>query len=707
MRNIYFVLLFILNFSHVLYAQETLKLATGSEGGIYFSLGLGLKAAIEKSCPDITIALTKTEGSIENAWLLSNNEAQLALIQSDVASNFRNGKMMFKFPSENMMAIATLVPEIVHLVVRKGSGIKTLQDLKGKVVALGRENSGTRYNAEDILKFSGINENDITKKYFTPEEVREAFVNNSVDATFYTSGIPNKFISDLMDVGEIISFDSTAISGLISQYPYFNKEIISKNNYVGQAKEIYSVGLNLFLVTRKDIERRTIKKITKAIFDNKSEIVKSHIVAKKINLENSYQVNSLELHQGASEFYKDSERIERHVTDYLLDGISYFLLFLIVGYSIYNHKKFRYYYSRNQYFQIAIVLSVLFTVGTLGTYWFEKSVNKNFDNIIETFWTTIIYLLSGFEGNNPITVGGKISSIFILLGSVTLIGSVIGHFTSLFIMESKKKMPVDLNKHIAICYWSSRGDTIIKELRNSEMAAEKEIIVLHENDINEKELRDKNNYYKNVFFIEGDPAKTRTLEDARVAFAESVIILAGNKDAAIADPMTILTCLSIDKLCQKLEEANKEFKKPRIIAELMDRDNMEIAQNAGADEIVSAGFYRTGIMLQSALFPNLSDIFHELLSYGSEKTSVYILNEDRYSEDLLGKPFEKIAEIINKNREEDNPVILLGIRRDEKVMLNPQNNVDEKSDKYFDFLKEGDALAVIAQKHPDLSKLKV
>lgn len=702
MKSIFLLFIFILNFSHAIYSQETFKLATGSEGGVYFSIGLGLKAAIEKACPEITIALSSTAGSVENAWLLSNNEVQLALIQSDVASNFKNGNMMFKFPSENMMAIATLFPEIIHLVVRKGSGIRTLKDLKGKIIAVGEKNSGTRYNAEDILRFSGINESEITKKYLTPNEVHEAFMNNSIDAVFQTSGIPNQIISSISEGGEIISFDSTTIADMINQFPYFDRNTIPMNSYKGQTQQINSVGLNLFLVTRMDVDRRTIKKITEAIFANKSEIIKSHIVAKNINLENSYKVNSLELHPGASEYYKDSERIERHYTDYLLDGITYFILFLIVVFSIYNHKKFRYNYSRNQYFQIAVVLTVLFTVGTLGTYWFEKSVNKNFDNIIETFWTTIIYLLSGFEGNNPITVGGKISSIFILLGSVGLLGSVIGHFTSLFIMESKKKMPVDLNKHIAICYWSSRGDTIIKELRNSEMAAEKEIIVLHDNDLNERELRDKNDYYKNVFFIEGDPTKTKTLSDARVACAESIIILARNSNAIIADPMTILTCLSIDKLCAKLE-----VKKPRIIAELMNRENREIALDAGADEIVSAGFYRTGIMLQSALFPNLSDIFHELLSYGSEKTSVYILEEDRYSKDLFGKSFSEIVDIINKNRKEENPVILLGIRREGKVMLNPQNNVSEKSNKYFDVLKKGDALAVIAQKHPYLTNLKV
>ena len=702
MRIIFLLIIFVLNFTPKVYSQETFKLATGSEGGIYFSIGLGLKAAIEKSNSDITIALTPTAGSIENASLLSNNEVKLALIQSDVACNFKNGKLMFKFPSESMMAIATLFPEVVHILVRKDSEIKTVKDLKGKTIAVGEINSGSRYNAEDIIKYSGIDESEITKKYLPTNKIHEAFINKSIDAAFFTTGIPNQSITNLLDIADIISLDSTSITELINQFPYYFKNTIPKNSYIGQDQQISSIGVKMLLVARKEIDELTVKKITEAIFINKSEIIKSHIVAEKINLDNSHRIHTLDLHPGASEFYKDSSRMTRDFTDYLLDGITYFILFLIISLSIYNHKKFRYFYTKNQYFQIAITLLTLFTIGTLGTYWSEKAVNKDFDNLIETFWTTIIYLLSGFDGPTPVTVGGKISSIIILIGSVALLGSVIGHFTSLFIMERKKKMPVDLNKHIAICYWSSRGDTIIKELRNSEMAAEKEIIVLHGNEINEKELREKNDYYKNVFFIEGDPTKTKMLSDSRVAFAESVIILAGNSDATIADPMTILTCLSIFKLCQKLE-----VKKPRIIAELMNRENREIALDAGADEIVSAGFYRTGIMLQSALFPNLSDIFHELLSYGSDKTSVYILNEDRSSVGLYGKSFGEIAEIINSNRIEDNPVILLGIRRDGKVMLNPQSNVSEKSNKYFDVLKEGDALVVIAQKHPDLQNLKI
>jgi TRAP transporter TAXI family solute receptor len=701
MKKIILLFSFILLLNHKSLSQTTLSLATGPEGGVYFSIGIGLKAAIEKACPDVTIALNPTEGSIENSWKLSNNEVQLALVQSDVAAYFREGKRMFRYPSESMMAIATLYPEVVHLVVRKDVGINSIDDLKGKVVAVGKKNSGTIYNSLDILDYFELTDKVKEKKYLSFSETDKAFKNKSIDASFYTSGVPSDAIKDLSSLTKIIGFDSLSVEGILERYSYFQKSSISANNYPDQNNNINSVGVNVILAVQKNSDRRLIKRITDAIFTNLSELEKSHIVAKNINLENSYKINALDLHPGASEFYKDSERIERQFKDYFLDWFSYALLIALILYSLYHHKKFRYNFSRNQYFQIAVILGFLFTVGTFGTYWFERSVNKNFDNIIDTFWTTIIYLLSGFEGNNPITVGGKISSVFILLGSVALLGSVIGHFTSIFIRESKKKMPVDLKKHIAICYWSCRGDTIVKELRHSEKASDKEIIILHDSDPNEKELRSKNNYYKNVFFIEGDPTNTKALEDSRTPFAESVIILAGENHEN-SDPLTILTCLSIEKLCKRLK-----VEKPHIIAELMNRDNRQIAIEAGADEIVSAGYYRTGIMLQSALYPQLSDIYHELLSYGENKTSVYIIDEKNYSKSLEGKTFKEIVDIINKNRDEDNPIILLGIKRNKNMILNPQESVDKSSAKYFDNLKGGDSLVVIAQKYPNLQDINL
>ena len=83
---------------------------------------------------------------------------------------------------------------------------------------------------------------------------------------------------------------------------------------------------------------------------------------------------------------------------------------------------------------------------------------------------------------------------------------------------------------------------------------------------------------------------------------------------------------------------------PHIIAELMDREHRQIALDAGANEIVSAGFYRTGIMLQSARYHNLTDIFHELLIYEDGTSSIFILGNDNIPEAIDGKTFSQASE---------------------------------------------------------------
>jgi TRAP transporter TAXI family solute receptor len=51
---------------------------------------------------------------------------------------------------EMLRAIANLHPETFHLVVRKGAGIKTVKDLKGKRVSLDEPGSGTLVDARLI-----------------------------------------------------------------------------------------------------------------------------------------------------------------------------------------------------------------------------------------------------------------------------------------------------------------------------------------------------------------------------------------------------------------------------------------------------------------------------------------------------------------------------------------------------------------------------
>nr|MDA3812822.1 hypothetical protein [Candidatus Cloacimonadota bacterium] len=83
---------------------------------------------------------------------------------------------------------------------------------------------------------------------------------------------------------------------------------------------------------------------------------------------------------------------------------------------------------------------------------------------------------------------------------------------------------------------------------------------------------------------------------------------------------------------------------------------------------------------------------------------------------LIGKSFQQAVEIFNNQRDECNPVILIGVRRNCKkgnnnemekshVILNPKLNTDSHNGK-FDKFEKGDSLVVIAQSYPDLLNMK-
>lgn len=252
-------------------------------------------------------------------------------------------------------------------------------------------------------------------------------------------------------------------------------------------------------------------------------------------------------------------------------------------------------------------------------------------------------------------------------------------------------MPKETESHIVMCNWHDRGDRIIKELHSPLAAPETDIVVITDREINEQELRICPEYER-VFFIESDPTLHEVLKRARAHFATSVIILA---DDEFPDPdaKTALIALALAKLMKDLPE------KPHVVAEVMNHHKIEHLLDAGINEWVCSHDYGLGILAQSALYGKLSEVYQQLLTYSRETNEIYIVDSDRYPQLFLGKRFREVADILNKHPNPENPSILLGIKRNDQVILNPREGE-------FDEFKTGDNLIVVAFDPPDLTYLE-
>ena len=252
-------------------------------------------------------------------------------------------------------------------------------------------------------------------------------------------------------------------------------------------------------------------------------------------------------------------------------------------------------------------------------------------------------------------------------------------------------MPKELDSHIVICNWHERADRIIKELHSPLAAPETDIIVITEQAINEQELRLSPEYEK-VFFVESNPTLHEVLRRARAHLAGSVIIL---KDDEYSDPdaETALIALALARLTKECS------RKPHVIAEVVNHNKVQHLLDAGVDEWVCSHDYGLGILAQSALYGKLSEVYQQLLTYSSDTNEVYMVDEAHYPHFFFGKTFTEIADILNHQKHAENPSILLGVKREEQVILNPKPEE-------FDHFQPGDFLIVVAFDPPDLRYLE-
>ena len=339
---------------------------------------------------------------------------------------------------------------------------------------------------------------------------------------------------------------------------------------------------------------------------------------------------------------------------------------------------------------VAVFLTGFFLLSVFIIYHFERELDPTL-TVFDAFRIVLVFFL-GEYGDTPETQAGKVLSVILFILGIVVVAAFIGKVASIFVeMKMEVRMPTGMESHIVMCNWHDRGDRIIKELHSPLAAPDADIIVITEKEINEVELR-MSKAYEKVFFIRSDPTLHDVLRRARAHHARTVIILA-DPDCSDPDAKTALISLAITKLEQTVKQ------KPHIIAEVINHHKVQHLLDAGVDEWVCSANYGLGIIAQSALYGKLSDVYQQLLTYSEETNEIYLVDEHKYPKSFFGRTFQDVADILNNDRNPKNPTILLGVKRGDRVMLNPRKEE-------FDVVASGDSLIVMSFDQPNLNYLE-
>jgi uncharacterized protein len=304
------------------------RIGTGGTAGTYFPIGGLIANAISNppgsrtcadggSCgvPGVVATAVASNGSVANVNAISSGSMQSGFTQSDVAYWAFNASGIYEGRPkvDTLRAIANLYPESFHLVARKGSGIKSIKDLKGKRMSLDEPGSGTLVDARLILAAYGMTEKDLKAEYLKPQQSADKLKDGALDAFFSVSGWPQGAIAELAATTgiDLVPIDGQEAENLIKTYSFFAADEIPDGAYKGVAG-VKTVSVNAIWATSSKQPDPLIYNVTAALWNPSTRklLDSGHAKGKAIKLETAVVGLGIPLHAGAEKFYKEKGLIK-------------------------------------------------------------------------------------------------------------------------------------------------------------------------------------------------------------------------------------------------------------------------------------------------------------------------------------------------------------------------------------------------------------
>ena len=285
------------------------RIGTGGTGGTYYPIGGIIGNAISND--KINVSAVATNGSVANVNGIVGGSMESGFSQADVNTWAYTGTGIYQGKPKvaELRAIANLYPESVHVVARKGLGLKSVADLKGKRVSLDEPGSGTLVNARAILAAYGITERDIKPEYLKQQQCAEKLKDGALDAYFNTTGYPQGTLSELAATNgfELLPLTGPQAAKLKADFKFFADDQIPDGVYK-DVKGVKTLSVGAQWVTSAKIDADLVYQVTKGLWSDKARAAldAGHAKGKAIQKATALTGLGIPLHAGAEKFYKEA-----------------------------------------------------------------------------------------------------------------------------------------------------------------------------------------------------------------------------------------------------------------------------------------------------------------------------------------------------------------------------------------------------------------
>ncbi len=290
--------------------KVTIKFPTASASGALYAVGAAITNLWDTQIDFVSASSQASAGGLDNLNQIADGESQVSIAISSNCYQSFNGTDSFEGrPNENLRVIAGLYFNPNQVVVTEKSGIKTLDQVKGKHFAVAAAGSSVEGECKNHFTAAGISYPDgIRAEYIAFGDAADMLQNGTIDGAWIMSGTPAAAVSQACSAGcKLVNIEEDLIKVLLKDYPWYAAYTIPAGTYPGQAADVQTSAIKMVMFTSTALDDETVYQLTKTLWEHIDELGQAQKNLKGLTAENAVKdIAGLPLHNGALRYYKEA-----------------------------------------------------------------------------------------------------------------------------------------------------------------------------------------------------------------------------------------------------------------------------------------------------------------------------------------------------------------------------------------------------------------
>jgi hypothetical protein len=236
-------------------------------------------------------------------WLKSGKKMYKKKLNKQAKKAYSNSRAIFGYPAS-----------AIHIMAWQSSGIKTLADIKGKVVYMGPPSGGFWNQSTSYIKaVTGLTPKDFKAVRLPWGQGMQAMLDGQLDVFLRPTGIGSAVINQIGAkkkfylIGAGKSADTKEWNDVMIKRLKNGNITIPAGTYTNQlGGDVRTTIANNSIIVRANMDADLVYKMVKATWENLGEIHESAVILKTLNPKNAFAGVNLPLHPGAVKYYKEA-----------------------------------------------------------------------------------------------------------------------------------------------------------------------------------------------------------------------------------------------------------------------------------------------------------------------------------------------------------------------------------------------------------------